>query len=168
MKTGIREWKDSDASALAAILSNKKILDNLRDGLPFPYTEKDALDYFGFVKSFSKNDAFAFAVTADEKVVGAISVFRNNNIHCRTGELGYYLDEDFWGKEIMTEAVKILCKKVFEETDIIRIYAEVFTQNIGSCRVLEKAGFLKECVMKNNAFKNETILDTALYALLKE
>ncbi len=35
----IRKWKLSDAAALAVAVSNKKILDNLRDGLPYPYTE---------------------------------------------------------------------------------------------------------------------------------
>ena len=37
----IRKWKMSDAAELAAVISNKKIQDNLRDGLPFPYTEQD-------------------------------------------------------------------------------------------------------------------------------
>lgn len=41
----IRKWKLSDAADLAAALSNKKVQDNLRDGLPFPYTEKDGVDY---------------------------------------------------------------------------------------------------------------------------
>lgn len=168
MRINIREWNNSDAAALSGFLSNKKILDNLRDGLPFPYTEKDALDYFDYLRSLEKDDAFAFAVTADETVVGSVGIFRNANIHRRTGELGYYLDENYWGKGIMTEAVKMLCKKVFEETDIIRIYAEPFTFNIGSCRVLEKAGFSKEGIMKKNAFKNNKILDMALYALTKE
>ena len=39
----IREWQTDDAKSLAYTLNNKKIMDNLRDGLPFPYTEKDAL-----------------------------------------------------------------------------------------------------------------------------
>ena len=37
----IRKWKLSDAEDLAAALSNTKIQNNLRDGLPYPYTEKD-------------------------------------------------------------------------------------------------------------------------------
>ena len=38
----LRPWKVSDAKALARHLNNKKIWDNCRDGLPFPYTETDA------------------------------------------------------------------------------------------------------------------------------
>lgn len=39
----LRTWKDSDVQSLATHLNNKKIWDNCRDGLPFPYTEKDAI-----------------------------------------------------------------------------------------------------------------------------
>ena len=41
----IRKWKLSDAKDLAAALSNTKIQDNLRDGLPYPYTEQDGRDF---------------------------------------------------------------------------------------------------------------------------
>ena len=44
MTCKIREWKLSDAKAVASALSNTKIQDNLRDGLPYPYTEQDGVD----------------------------------------------------------------------------------------------------------------------------
>lgn len=47
MNCEIRSWKMDDADDLAAALNNKKIQDNLRDGLPFPYTENDAKEYIG-------------------------------------------------------------------------------------------------------------------------
>ena len=45
MSCVLRKWRMSDAKDLAAALNNEKILNNLRDGLPFPYTEQDASDY---------------------------------------------------------------------------------------------------------------------------
>ena len=62
----IRKWKLSDAVDLARALSNKKIQDNLRDGLPYPYTEQDGIDFISTMLSADKNDTFAFAVTIDE------------------------------------------------------------------------------------------------------
>lgn len=44
MRCTLREWRLSGAKDLANALSNKNILNNLRDGLPYPYTEKDAKD----------------------------------------------------------------------------------------------------------------------------
>lgn len=164
VEISIREWKLSDAAALAAALSNKNILNNLRDGLPYPYTEKDASEYISFVLNSDPNETFAFAIDVDGRAVGSIGAFRQGNIHCRTAELGYYLAEEYWGKGIMTSAVRQLCEKLFAETDIIRIFAEPFDYNVGSRRVLEKAGFQLEGILKNNAYKNGKVLDMALYS----
>lgn len=167
MQILLRPWKRSDAASLASALSNKKVLNNLRDGLPYPYTEKDALDYIIFILSSDPKDTLAYAIDIDGTAVGSIGAFRQGNIHCRTAELGYYLAEEYWGRGIMTEAVKLLCEKVFAETDILRIYAEPFAYNIGSRHVLEKAGFQFEGIMKSNAFKNGQVLDMALYGLTR-
>ena len=42
MEVILRWWRLSDAVVLSQILNNRKILDNLRDGLPYPYTLRDA------------------------------------------------------------------------------------------------------------------------------
>lgn len=65
----IREWKLSNAASLAAALSNKKVQDNLRDGLPYPYTEQDGIDFISAMLSADKSDTFAFAVTIGDKVL---------------------------------------------------------------------------------------------------
>lgn len=168
MKVTVRSWEQKDAASLASALSNKNILNNLRDGLPYPYTEKDASDYINFILTSDPNGTFAYAVDVDGKAVGSIGAFRQQNIHSRTAELGYYLAEEYWGRGIMTEAVMLLCGKIFAETDILRIFAEPFSHNIGSRRVLEKAGFKFEGILKNNAVKNGKVLDMAMYALTKE
>lgn len=85
----LRNWKLSDAPDLAETLSNKNVQDRLRDGIPYPYTEQDGRDYIRAMLSAEKNDTFSFAITADGKAVGSIGVFRQQNIHRRTGELGY-------------------------------------------------------------------------------
>ena len=167
MKISIRTWKQTDAKALSDALSNKKILNNLRDGLPYPYTKEDALDYINLILSSDPNNTFAYAIDVDGVAVGSIGAFRQENIHYRTAEVGYYLAEEYWGKGIMTEAVRLLCSEVFAKTDIIRIYAEPFAYNTGSRRVLEKAGFQFEGIMKCNAVKNGQILDMALYAITR-
>ena len=67
MKVQIRKWELADAADLAAALSNKKVQDNLRDGLPFPYTVEDGRDYISAMLAADENDTFAFAITADGK-----------------------------------------------------------------------------------------------------
>lgn len=163
----IREWKVSDAEALAGLLNDKRILDNLRDGLPYPYTESDALWYINSCLSADKNKQFCFAIVNNDRVVGSLGIFRQENIHFKTAELGYYLGVDYWGKGIMTEAVRLACKYVFDNTDIVRVYAEPFAENIGSCRVLEKNGFVLEGILRKNAYKNGSFRDMKMFALVR-
>ncbi len=168
MKVTLREWQESDAESLALILNNKNILNNLRDGLPYPYTYKDALEFIKLMRNSNKNSVFAFAVIYNGEVAGSIGVFRQNNIHSLTAELGYYIGETFWNKGIATYAVKKACDFVFENSDIIRIYAEPFSRNTASCKVLEKANFELEGIMRANAVKCGVVEDMKLYALIKK
>ena len=168
MKCRIRKWELSDAKDLAAALSNKKVQDNLRDGLPYPYTEQDGKEFISAMLSADENETFAFAITVNNMVIGSIGIFRQDNIHRQTAELGYYIAEEYWGKGIMTEAVKQICEYVFANSDIIRIYAEPFAYNIASCRALEKAGFQYEGTLRGNAVKNGKVIDMKMYSLLKE
>jgi ribosomal-protein-alanine N-acetyltransferase len=164
----IREWRLEDKTELAQNLNNKNILKNLRDGLPYPYTEKDAEEYIKSMLAADKSKTFAFAITAEGKVIGSIGVFRCENIHFRTAELGYYIGEPYWGHGYTTSAVIQVCNYVFEHSDIIRIFAEPFAYNTASCRVLEKAGFQYEGTLHSNAVKNGKVLDMKMYALLRE
>jgi len=103
-----------------------------------------------------------------DKAVGSIGVFRQGNVHRRTAELGYYIAKEYRGKGMMTEAVRQVCTYVFDNSDILRIYAEPFSYNAASCRVLEKAGFQYEGTLRRNAVKNGRILDMKMYARLKD
>ncbi len=167
MHCSIRKWKLSDAKDLAEVLSNKRILDNLRDGIPYPYTEKDGTEFISAMLAADKKDTFAFTVTVNDKAIGSVGAFRQDNIHNKTAELGYYLAEKYWGNGLMTEAVQQLCDYIFANTDIIRIYAEPFAHNAASCRVLEKVGFQCEGTLRRNAVKNGKVLDMKMYSKLK-
>lgn len=164
MKCELREWKPDYAEALARIINNPKVQDNLRDGIPYPYTKADAEFFINEMLKADQNSMFAFAIFADNVLCGSISVARQENIHFRTGELGYYLGEPFWGRGIATEAVNQICRYVFEHTDIVRIFAEPFSHNIPSCRVLEKNGFQCEGTLRMNAVKNGKIEDMNMYS----
>ena len=163
----IRRWRVSDQERLAEMLSNPKVLDNLRDGLPYPYTPADGETYIRSMLAADEDKTFAFAITVDDRAIGSIGVFRRENIHFRTAELGYYIGEPYWGKGYATSAVKQVCRYVFDHTDILRIFAEPFARNAASCRVLKKAGFQLEGTLRSNAAKNGAVLDMKLYALVR-
>ena len=72
----LRKWRLSDATDLAAALNNEKILNNLRDGLPLPYTEEDARDYILAMLSADETSTFAYAITQNDRAIGSIGAFR--------------------------------------------------------------------------------------------
>ena len=167
MTISLRELKMEDAQDLVAAINNKKVLDNLRDGIPYPYTEKDAEEFITAMRSADKNKQYVFAIACEGKAIGCVSVLRKDNVHHLTGELGYYIAEPYWGKGITTEAVRLIRDYIFENTDIVRIFADPYSYNEASCRVLEKAGFQYEGLLRQNAIKNGLLMDMKMYAVLK-
>lgn len=102
---------------MAAAVNNKKVLDNLRDGLPYPYQEKDAEEYIQAMLSQDSDSTYAFAVTAEGKVVGSIGAFRCGNIHSKTAEMGYYIAEPF---AYNTASCRVLEKAGFQYEGTLR------------------------------------------------
>ncbi len=159
----LRQWLDSDAPRLAEIANNKKIYDNLRDAFPHPYSLKNAQEFI----SAAKNSNTMFAIEIDGKAAGSIAFFPKDDVYRKSAEFGYYIAEEYWGKGIMTEVIKKIVEYAFENFNIIRIHAEPFARNVGSRRVLEKAGFKLEGILKNSVVKNDIIEDSCIYAILK-
>ena len=88
------------------------------------------------------------------------------DVHRYSAELGYWLAEPFWGRGIMTQAVKIITAFAFSELNVLRVFAEPYTTNPTSARVLEKAGFVREGILRANVFKDGKVLDQYLYSFV--
>jgi [ribosomal protein S5]-alanine N-acetyltransferase len=163
----LRPWGITDDTQLALICDNKKIADNLRDGFPFPYSLKDARDWLNLILPENNPPRF-FAITLDKQVIGSIGIVSKTDIYRKNFEIGYFLSEKWWGKGIMTSAIKAATSYAFLNYDIVRIYAEPFSDNTGSRRALEKAGFSLEATLKRNVIKNGIIKDSCIYSVLRE
>ncbi len=162
----LRPWEAKDAERLVEIADNKKIYDNLRDYFPHPYTLEDGKKY---IESLSNDEkALIFAIEYDGVLVGNIGAFLQSDVYRKNAEIGYFLAEEFWGKGIMTKAIRAITSYVFENHDIIRVYAEPFARNIGSRKSLEKSGFRHEATLKKSIIKNGLIEDSCIYSILKE
>lgn len=160
----LRKWQESDVDSVAYYCNNKKIADNLRDGFPFPYTQEHAEYFVKTCMEADDNKDLYFAIDVGGKAVGSIGIFKKDGAFRNTGELGYWLGEEYWGKGIMTEAIKRICKIGFEKLDIVRIYAEPFSHNKASQRVLEKAGFELEGVQRKGTIKDGIVIDACIYS----
>ena len=163
----LRPWSIIDAPKLALIADNKKIADNLRDGFPFPYSLKDAHNWLNLILPENIPPRF-FAITINKQLIGSIGIVTKTDIYRKNFEIGYFLSEEFWGKGIATRAIKAATSYAFRDFDVVRIYAEPFSDNSGSRRALEKAGYKLEATLKNNVIKNGIIKDSCIYSVLRE
>ena len=164
----LRRWAGEDASALVKYASNKKIAANLRDGFPYPYTMNDAWAFLQAMISADEAKSFCRAIDIGGESVGSIGIFFKDNVYRKSAEIGYWLGEPFWGNGITTAAIRLMCGEAFERRDIVRIYAEPYAHNAASRRALTKAGFELEGVLRRSVYKNGSIFDSCIYALLKD
>jgi [ribosomal protein S5]-alanine N-acetyltransferase len=162
-RSTIRDWHKGDEASLVRHANNHKIWQNVRDAFPSPYTTADAEDWID--KAGSDDPITSFAIEVDGAAVGGIGVVLQGDIFRRSAEIGYWLGEEYWGRGIVTEAVKVFTEWAFANFDLCRIYAGVFEWNPASARVLEKAGFEFEGRMKKAVTKEGRTGDELIYAI---
>ena len=163
----LREWRLSDVASLAENANNINIWNNLRDALPHPYSEEDGKAYIEMALAKPKPTTL-FAIAVEGKAVGSIGIFLHTDVERITAELGYFIGEKYWNRGIMTEAIKQIVVYAFTHfPHLHKIYATPFDFNISSQKVLQKAGFEREAMLKQAAIKNGKIIDLHYYSLLK-
>jgi RimJ/RimL family protein N-acetyltransferase len=134
----LRDWREEDAPALARYADNRKIWSSLRDAFPHPYRLEHAGEFIRRVSAAAPRTVFAIAT--ESEAVGSIGLMPGQDVHRFTAELGYWLAEPYWGRGIVTAAVRAMVEYGFAELALRRIYAEPYAGNAASVRVLEKAG----------------------------
>lgn len=83
-------------------------------------------------------------------------------------ELSYALNRHFWGQGLITEAAQAILQYGFDVMALNRISAQVFTDNEGSIRVLEKLGFKREGRLRQYRRIRGYPEDVYIYSLLRE
>jgi len=162
----IRSYERRDVSALFEYANNPRVSMHLRDAFPYPYTRRDAVRWVQAALDQDVETHFAIATAAE--LIGGVGFQLQTDVHRKSAELGYWLGEPFWGRGIATLAVRAMVDYAFGQFDLVRLYAQVFQGNPASERVLQKAGFVHEGLLRRSVFKNDRLLDQNLYALVRE
>ena len=160
----LRPWRLDDAPALARHANNRNVSRHLRDRFPYPYAREDAQRFLA--RTVGERPARNLAIDVDGEAVGGIAVTLHDDVHTSTAEIGYWLAEPFWGRGIMTDAVRAMVAYGIGRFGLRRLEAAVFSSNPASARVLEKAGFTLEGRLRAAVVKDGVILDALVYALL--
>jgi [ribosomal protein S5]-alanine N-acetyltransferase len=158
----VRPWRASDAEALVRHANNINIAKQLRDRFPHPYTSRDAHDFLKMITATTPQTSLAIDVEGE--AAGGLGYVPGNDVERYSAEVGYWLGEACWGRGVVTEALTLFTAHAFKELGLLRLFALPFADNLASIRVLEKAGFEREGILRSSSVKYGKPRDQAIYA----
>lgn len=154
----VRRWRMADAEALVRHANNINVARQLRDRFPHPYSRANA---HAFLKAATSDN---LAIEVNSEAAGAIGHVAGTDVERYSAEIGYWLGEEHWGRGVATEALVLVTEHLFTTSNILRLFALPFADNMGSIRVLEKAGYVREAILRSGSVKYGKPRDQALYA----
>lgn len=160
----IRALQRDDAESLAHHANDAAVARDLPDRFPHPYALNDAHQWLDGV--LDEDPCRVYALDVDGQCVGTIGWKARDDVERNTREIGYWIGRAFAGRGITTEAVRAFTPWLIREYELTRVEARLFQRNRGSARVLEKAGFVREALMRRSAIKHGEILDQELWAFV--
>jgi Acetyltransferases, including N-acetylases of ribosomal proteins len=158
----LRPWRLADADALVRHANNIHVARQLRDRFPNPYRRGAAHEFLRLAASSERTTDLAIEV--DGEAAGGVGYVPGTDVERYCAEVGYWLGESLWGRGIVTEALTLLTAHVFESENLLRCFALPFADNAGSIRVLEKAGYTLEGILRSGSVKYGQPRDQAIYA----
>ncbi|MEP7234010.1 MAG: GNAT family protein [Ignavibacteriota bacterium] len=111
--------------------------------------------------------SLAIVMKEEMKLIGTIGYLNFRPSH-KSVEIGYALSRPYWNKGIVTEASKAMTDHFFRNSDLVRIEAQCRTENIGSARVMEKAGMRFEGILRKHLFMKGAHYDTKMFSIIRD
>jgi [ribosomal protein S5]-alanine N-acetyltransferase len=169
----VRLFEGDDAASLLALEVKNKDFFQLFTGLKDDsfYTIQGQVDRIRKALEDKKADRgywFVIGLHESDEIIGEVMLTEVTRSNLQGCWIGYFLDKEQNGKGYMTEAVKLVVDYAFKELALHRMEAGVMPHNIGSIKVLLKAGFHKEGIAKKNVKINGTWEDHQILAIINE
>lgn len=159
-KITIRPIDHGDAGRFFEILSSERFLYFVR-----PESLEEEKEYLKSVKLKEESGIVCpYTILCGDGIIGGVSI-KINPHRPYEGEIGYFVDEAYWGKGVATEAVKLMEKIGFEEKGLKRIEILMRPENAASERVAIKCGYIKECISRKVIMDRDgSMRDACVYA----
>jgi len=164
----LRKMTMDDAGSVFELRSNPQVMKYI--SRPLAKTIEDAQAWVQLIiDALEKNEGITWCICLKEQPdahVGTIGFWRMQKENYRA-EIGYMLHPSLHGRGIAYEAIQPVLEYGFEVMQLHSVEANADPENIASIRLLEKAGFVREGLFKENYFFNGAFLDTVVYSKLR-
>jgi len=163
----LRRITNDDVNEVFELRSNPETMQYIPR--PLVKTTQDALDHIAVIEEkIVLNEGINWGITLknNSKLLGIIGFYRMQPENYRA-EIGYMLLPEYHAKGIISEAVNRLINFGFDELKLHSIEAVIDPENIGSEKVLQKTGFIKEAHLKECQFYDGKFIDKVIYSLLR-
>jgi RimJ/RimL family protein N-acetyltransferase len=159
----LRPWRETDVPAIASACSDSDIARFIPQ-MPSPYAEDDARDYVRRSAEHWKSDERRSFAVVDEQtgeLLGSVDVRLGE-----VGSIGYWMAPWARGRGVAMRALVLLSRWAIRERGVERLELTTHPDNIASQRVAEKAGFVREGVLRSHIRFREERRDSVLFSLL--
>jgi RimJ/RimL family protein N-acetyltransferase len=164
MEITLRPWNLNDLDRLVALGNDAAVARFMSDLFPHPYTREAGEKFIQW--TIHNCPSHILAIVVDGEIAGSIGIHPQADILRTNAEIGYWLGQAYWGKQIASEAVRLVVPIGFERyPHVRRIFGRVFAGNPASQRVLEKNGFILEAHFKDTLIKNGQLYDELIYGI---
>ncbi|XP_050240596.1 uncharacterized protein LOC126689445 isoform X2 [Quercus robur] len=163
MEIKLRPYQLSDVDDFMEWACDDQVIRTSR--LRYYTSREDALDY---LREVAIPHPWYRAICLEDRPIGFICVKPGSDCEICRGQISYALGSKYWNKGITTEAVKLVISSVFEEfPNMERLEGVADVEIKASQRVLEKAGFQKEGVLRKYVIVHGKTIDVIMYSFLK-
>lgn len=162
---GLRSYRASDAAALARYANQATIAGQMHDAEPRAYSLQDAEAWIQHIRS--EQPQCHYSIAAGDRLAGGVALVPGADIYAHSAEISYWVADEFWGRGLATFAVREVTDIALGRLGFSRLFARVFAGNPASQRVLEKAGYELEGIMRRGACKDGQHIDLLQFARLR-
>jgi [ribosomal protein S5]-alanine N-acetyltransferase len=164
----LREITKDDADSIFSCFSNEDVtryygqetLNNIEQAEAF-------VDFFANSYKEKRGVRWGIELKGYQGIIGTIGFNAWSPKHKRA-EIGYEIHPEHWGMGYTFEAISKVIQYGFDEFGLTRIGAVVFMENEASIKLLTKAGFEKEGILRDYMYQNGEAFDTYVYSIIKD
>eukprot|EP01025_Chloroclados_australasicus_P016618 TRINITY_DN18382_c0_g1_i2.p1 TRINITY_DN18382_c0_g1~~TRINITY_DN18382_c0_g1_i2.p1 ORF type:complete len:361 (-),score=21.18 TRINITY_DN18382_c0_g1_i2:93-1175(-) len=143
ISVGYRNWEESDVDTYMRIMGNEKVWQYLPEEYPHPFTKELAKNLIEVANI--GDSSTTRAIVFEGEVIGQARLLVNNSYsELKAAEVVYMLDENYWGRGLMSKILLDFVNTSFADHDLDFIYAWIKPENKASVKCAERAGFIKD------------------------